>query len=108
MIVSMGDLAASGGYYISCAADKIFAQPNTITGSIGVFGIIPNLQKMLENKIGITIDTVNTNKYSDVGSGLRSINDFEYRFIQNGVEKGLRYIYKTCSRRKKYEAIRCR
>ena len=95
VIVSMGDLAASGGYYISCAADKIFAQPNTITGSIGVFGIIPNLQKMLENKIGITIDTVNTNKYSDVGSGLRSINDFEYRFIQNGVEK----VYDTFTKR---------
>ena len=95
MIVSMGDLAASGGYYISCAADKIFAQPNTITGSIGVFGVIPNLQKMLENKLGITIDTVNTNKYSDIASGLRSVNDFEYRYIQNGVEK----VYDTFTRR---------
>ena len=55
-IVSMGDVAASGGYYISCAADRVFAQPNTITGSIGVFGIMPNAQKMLSEKLGITIE----------------------------------------------------
>jgi protease-4 len=52
VIVSMGDLAASGGYYISCGADRIFAENNTITGSIGVFGMIPNLGRMMENKIG--------------------------------------------------------
>jgi protease IV len=86
-VVSMGNLAASGGYYISCAADRIFAEPNTITGSIGVFGIIPNLQKMLEKKIGITVDTVNTNKHSDIGSGLRNVDEEEYNFIQNSVEK---------------------
>lgn len=87
VVVSMGDVAASGGYYISCAADYIFAQPNTITGSIGVFGIIPNLQKMLENKLGITVDTVNTNKYSDVASGLRKASEYEYNYIQNSVER---------------------
>ncbi|MGL5890456.1 MAG: signal peptide peptidase SppA, partial [Bacteroidia bacterium] len=56
IVVSMGDVAASGGYYIACAADKIVAQPNTITGSIGVFGLLPNLKNMLENKIGLTHD----------------------------------------------------
>ena len=94
-VVSMGNLAASGGYYISCAADRIFAQPNTITGSIGVFGIIPNLQKMLENKLGITMDTVNTNKHSDMGTGLRRVSEAEYNFIQSSVEK----VYDTFTKR---------
>lgn len=85
-IVSMGDVAASGGYYISCAADRIFAQPNTITGSIGVFGMIPNAQKALSEKLGITIDTVNTNKHSDVGTILRGANPVEYEYIQQSVE----------------------
>jgi protease-4 len=95
VVVSMGDLAASGGYYISCAADHIFAQPNTITGSIGVFGLIPNMQKMFERKFGITADTVNTNKYSDLGSGLRPITMKEFEFIQNSVEK----VYDTFTKR---------
>ena len=94
-VVSMGDLAASGGYYISCAADRIFAQPNTITGSIGVFGIIPNIQKALENKLGITVDTVNTNRYSDVGSGFRHITEYEYKYIQSSVER----VYDTFTKR---------
>jgi protease-4 len=94
-IVSMGNLAASGGYYISCAADRIFAQPNTITGSIGVFGIIPNMQKALQNKLGITVDTINTNKHSDVGSVLRPVNVEEYNYIQTSVEK----IYDTFTNR---------
>lgn len=85
-IVSMGDVAASGGYYISCAADRIFAQPNTITGSIGVFGMIPNAQKALSEKLGITIDTVNTNKHSDVGTILRGATSEEYQYIQQSVE----------------------
>ncbi|MDP1800566.1 MAG: signal peptide peptidase SppA [Bacteroidota bacterium] len=87
VIVSMGNLAASGGYYISCAADRIFAQPNTITGSIGVFGMIPNIQKALDQKLGITVDTVNTNLHSDVGGALRSVSASEYDYIQSGVEK---------------------
>ena len=93
-IVSMGDLAASGGYYISCAADRIFAQPNTITGSIGVFGIIPNFQKMLGNKLGITLDTVNTNRYSDIGA-LRPLTRTEHDFVQSSVER----IYFTFTKR---------
>lgn len=86
VVVSMGDVAASGGYYISCAANRIFAQPNTITGSIGVFGIIPNAQKALSEKLGITIDTVNTNKHSDVGTILRGATADEYNYIQKSVE----------------------
>lgn len=85
-IVSMGDVAASGGYYISCAADRIFAQPNTITGSIGVFGMLPNAQKALSEKLGITIDTVNTNKHSDVGTILRGVTTEEHAYVQQSVE----------------------
>ncbi len=87
VIVSMGDVAASGGYYISCGADKIFAEPNTITGSIGVFGLIPNLGRMMENKFGITVDTVNTNKYSDVGNSMRLATPTESAYIQKSVEQ---------------------
>jgi protease-4 len=86
-VVSMGDVAASGGYYISCAADRIFAEPNTITGSIGVFGMIPNAQKALSEKLGITVDTVNTNKHSDVGTILRGASGIEYDYIQQSVER---------------------
>lgn len=65
VIISMGDYAASGGYYISCQADSIFAQPNTITGSIGVFSIIPSAQELLNDKLGITFDTVKTGPYAN-------------------------------------------
>ncbi|MCD6068244.1 MAG: signal peptide peptidase SppA, type [Bacteroidetes bacterium] len=85
-IVSMGDVAASGGYYISCAADKIYAQPNTITGSIGVFGMMPNAQKLLSQKLGINVDTVNTNKHSDIGTIYRPVTETERVYIQKGVE----------------------
>ncbi len=86
IVVSMGDVAASGGYYISCAADRIFAQPNTVTGSIGVFGMLPNMKKAFEDKLGITSDTVNTNKYSDMGSTLRGVSPTESLVIQQSVE----------------------
>ena len=82
VIVSMGDVAASGGYYIACAADSIFAQPNTITGSIGVFGIIPNMQKFFNNKLGITFDGVKTGKFSDLGTVSRPLTDVERMIIQ--------------------------
>ncbi|MEE2700281.1 MAG: signal peptide peptidase SppA [Bacteroidota bacterium] len=84
-VVSMGDLAASGGYYISCAADSIVANPTTITGSIGVFGIIPNLQHFYKNKLGITIDTVNTHKYADIGTN-RALSEFERVKIRESIE----------------------
>lgn len=85
-IVSMGNLAASGGYYISCAADKIFAQPNTITGSIGVFGVLPNMERMLKSKLGVTYDRVKTNSHSDIGSISRPMDDFEFNIVQKGVD----------------------
>jgi protease-4 len=84
-VVSMGDVAASGGYYIACAANRIFAQPNTLTGSIGVFGMIPSLKRMMENKLGITIDTVNSNKYSDMGA-FRLLTEKEKEAVQSTVE----------------------
>lgn len=87
IIVSMGDVAASGGYYIACAADSIFAQPNTITGSIGVFGIIPNLQNFFNNKLGITFDEVKTGKYADLMSVNRPLTTDERDLIQQGVNK---------------------
>jgi protease IV len=86
VIVSMGDYAASGGYYIACAADVIVAQPNTITGSIGVFGVLPNAQAFFNNKLGITIDTVNTNKHADMGSLFRPVSAEEGEVIQHSVE----------------------
>lgn len=87
VVVSMGDVAASGGYYISCKADTIVANPTTITGSIGVFGMLPNLEKMMENKLGITTDRVKTNAYSDLGSPFRALTTNEREIIQNQVER---------------------
>jgi protease-4 len=86
LIVSMGDVAASGGYYISCAADKIFAEKSTITGSIGVFGVIPNIEGMLKNKIGIDIDQVTTNEFSDGLTLLRPMRTKEKEAIQEMIE----------------------
>ena len=83
-VVSMGDYAASGGYYIACAADSIVANPTTLTGSIGVFGMIPNLSKFYKKKLGITIDTVNTGKYADMGVN-RPLSTFEKNKIQKSV-----------------------
>jgi protease-4 len=85
LIVSMGDVAASGGYYISSPADKIFANPTTITGSIGVFGILWNGQSLM-NQLGINSDAVNTNAHSDIGNTSRPMTDDEYAVIQNSVE----------------------
>jgi protease-4 len=89
VIASFGDVAASGGYYIACAADSIFVQPNTITGSIGVFGIIPNFQNLLNNKLGITFDGVKTGKYADIMSVNRPLTAGE-RFI---IQKDVNHIY---------------
>lgn len=86
VIASMGDVAASGGYYISCAADTIVASPNTITGSIGVFGVLINSQRLLKEKLGITIDTVKTNRHADIGSPFRPLTASEKEVIQKSVE----------------------
>ncbi|MFN4233825.1 MAG: signal peptide peptidase SppA [Bacteroidia bacterium] len=86
VIVSMGNVAASGGYYISCAADTIVAEPNTITGSIGVFGVLFNAQGFMNNKLGITFDTVKTNLHADIGSIYRPLTTSERDIIQKSVE----------------------
>ena len=85
VIVSMGDLAASGGYYIACAATRIVAQPNTLTGSIGVFGVIPNLQGMFKDHLGITFDEVNTNANSSLGNVMRPLNPYELQMLKTYV-----------------------
>jgi len=85
-VVSMGNLAASGGYYIACAADTIVANPSTITGSIGVFGLVPNLQNLLEDKLGINHDVVKTNALSDMPSTFRPLTKTEEALMQNMVE----------------------
>lgn len=87
VVASMGDVAASGGYYISCAADTIVAQPNTITGSIGVFGLLMNLKNLMNNKLGVTVDTVKTNHYADLGSAFRPLTQAERDIIQNSVNE---------------------
>jgi len=87
VVVSMGDLAASGGYYIACHADSIFAEPNTITGSIGVFGTIPMLDKTMKEKLGITFDTVLTSKHSAFGTPFIQFSPEEDRMIQEQVDR---------------------
>ena len=88
IIVSMGDVAASGGYYISCAADSIIAEPNTITGSIGIFAILPNLQKLFNDKLGVSFDGVKTGKYADLGDVSRPLTPEERLILQNSVNHG--------------------
>jgi len=91
VVVSMGDLAASGGYYIACAADTIVANPTTITGSIGVFGLIPNLQVLLEKKLGINSEVVKTNELADMPNVSRQLTEVEKAQMQLMVEN----VYKT-------------
>lgn len=86
IIVSMGDYAASGGYYIACAADSIFSNKTTVTGSIGVFGIIPNLKKLYNEKLSVFFDTVNTHKYSDMGTN-RRLTNFEIDKIRENINQ---------------------
>lgn len=88
IIASMGGAAASGGYYIAMPADTIIAQPNTITGSIGIFGMWFNFGEFLENKIGITHDVVKTGEYSDIYTVTRPLRDAERAIIQRGVNEG--------------------
>jgi protease-4 len=87
LIISMGDLAASGGYYIACMGDHIFAQPNTITGSIGVFGLIPNAKKLLNDKLGITTDKVSVTKHGAMTIGTNPLDAEEAAMIQRSVER---------------------
>jgi len=105
VIASFGDVAASGGYYIACAADSIFVQPNTITGSIGVFGIIPNFQNLLNTKLGITFDGVKTGQYADIMSVNRPMTAGERLIIQNDVNRVYEsFISRVSDGRKKSKA----
>jgi protease-4 len=96
VVVSMGDLAASGGYYIACNADKIVAQPTTLTGSIGIFGMIPNMEG-LTKKIGVHSDVVKTNEFSDFGDITRPFNDQERQMLQQMVERGYDLFLTRCA-----------
>ena len=87
VIVSMGAYAASGGYYISAPADAIVADRLTLTGSIGVFGMMPSYGKALEDKVGVTFDGVSTNKYSSMGNGMEPLDNAEYKAIMRGVDR---------------------
>ncbi|MEO5684742.1 MAG: signal peptide peptidase SppA [Chitinophagaceae bacterium] len=86
VVLSFGDYAASGGYYMSCGADSIFTQPNTLTGSIGVFSIVPNLQKLFNDKLGISFDGVKTSPYADMPTASRPLTEMEKRFMQSSVD----------------------
>lgn len=96
VIVSMGDYAASGGYYISCAADSIIAEPTTLTGSIGIFGMIPNVKGLTE-KIGLTFDVVKTNKFSDFGNLMRPVNGDERALLQMMISQGYDLFVSRCA-----------
>ena len=86
VVISFGDVAASGGYYMSCNADSIFAEPNTITGSIGVFSILPNMQKFFKNKLGVTFDGVKTAPDADELSVSKPLTDMQKKYFQNEVD----------------------
>ena len=86
VIVSFGDVAASGGYYMACGADSIFAQPNTITGSIGVFGVVPNMEKFFNNKLGVTFDEVSTSPDAGMMSITRPLSPSQKRYVQNAID----------------------
>lgn len=95
--VSMGDVAASGGYYISCNADRIFANPTTLTGSIGIYGLIPNYKGLLTGKLGLTFDGVQTNKYGNFPSVSRAMTTDEHRQMQQYIERGYELFTTRCA-----------
>lgn len=97
VIVSMGDYAASGGYYISCAADWIVAEPTTLTGSIGIFGMVPEASELINNKLGVHIDGVKTNRLADMGQIDRPMNEEEKALIQQSVNSGYELFTKRCA-----------
>lgn len=97
VVVSMGDYAASGGYYISCAADCIVANPTTLTGSIGIFGMFPNMEKLFSDKLGLNFDMVKTNKLTDMGDLTRPFNASESEIMQNYINNGYKLFVKRCA-----------
>jgi protease-4 len=107
VVISMGNYAASGGYFISAPATKIYASPTTISGSIGVFGLLPNAGKLLEQKLGLTTEVVKTNKNSDFPSVFRPMSTYEKEVMQMSVEKTYGdFVGKVASGRKmKFESV---
>ena len=97
VIVSMGGLAASGGYYISCAADWIVAEPTTLTGSIGIFGTFPDASELLNDKIGIHFESVKTNQFADFGDIARPMNTGEQALLQGYINRGYELFTKRCA-----------
>ena len=97
VVVSMGDYAASGGYYISCAANKIVAEPTTLTGSIGIFGMVPDVSELLNDKLGLHFDGVKTHKMADMGSMGRPLNAEESALMQQMVNQGYALFTKRCA-----------
>ena len=97
VVVSMGDYVASGGYYISCAADCIVASPITLTGSIGIFGVIPSAEKLLKEKVGLGFDVVKTNPMADFGNMSRTFTPQERVVLQNYVNNGYALFLKRCA-----------
>ena len=95
--VSMGDYAASGGYYISCCADRIFAERTTITGSIGIFGVIPSYNELLENKLGVHMASVKTNENADMGATSEKLTPAQLAAMQNMVNEGYELFTKRCA-----------
>lgn len=95
--VSMGDVAASGGYYISCGADKIFCQPTTITGSIGILGLIPNIKGLLNDKLGITTASVSTNPNSQL-TILNPMSPLQKARMQKMIERGYKTFVERCAK----------
>ena len=108
IVVSMGDMAASGGYYISCAANYIYAEPTTITGSIGIFGMFPNAGELMNNTLGIHVSTVKTNQFSDFGDFSRPFTDQERALAQRYINNGYELFTKRCAdgRNMKQDAIK--
>ena len=97
VVVSMGDMAASGGYYISCAADYIYAEPTTITGSIGIFGMFPNAGELLNDKLGVHFSTVKTNQFADFGDISRPFTEQERAIAQRYINNGYELFTKRCA-----------
>lgn len=106
VVVSMGGMAASGAYYISCGADYIFAEPTTLTGSIGIFGLVPDLSGLLQEKLGLKFDVVKTNQLADIGTLSRPFNEHESNIMQAYVEQGYHLFLSRVAQGRKMSAAR--
>jgi protease-4 len=108
VVVSMGGMAASGGYYISCAAHRIFAEPTTLTGSIGIFGMFPDASELLTDKLGVKFDVVKTNRLSDFGTSSRPFNETERALLQRYIDRGYDTFVKRVADGRKMKDARVR